>query len=181
LIDAIDWPAILACVALFAGTFVQEGVALAAGALLIIRDDLQAPWVGLSLFLGIVAGDCCIYGLGALARQSAWARRLIAPVDVEKAKDWIDERLFAAVATSHLVPWVLFPTFVAFGWFAVPFRRFALTSALFSAVYIPVALLVLTTVGAAARPYLNGTAWLWIAAGAVLIALIAMRWRRALG
>jgi membrane protein DedA with SNARE-associated domain len=180
LTSVFDLSPLWACLALYAGTFVQEGVALTAGAVLIINGKVGAPWVALSLYLGVVTGDTCIYGLGALAKQSAWAKRLIAGVDLEKAKAWMNKHLFIAVATSHLVPWILFPTFVAFGWFGVPFRRFALTSAAFNALYIPTALLLLTLVGRAAWPYLGNSFWIvWILAAVALIALIALRWRRA--
>jgi membrane protein DedA with SNARE-associated domain len=169
----------LACLALFGGTFVQEGVALGAGAVLIIGGDVYPIWIVLSLFLGVVSGDCGIYGLGALARQSGWAKRLIASADLKKGEALLSRHLAFAVATSHLVPWVLFPTFAAFGWFKVPFKRFALTSVLFSAVYIPTALLILTTLGTAAWPYLSHRVWiLWPLAGTIITALAAPRWRR---
>jgi membrane protein DedA with SNARE-associated domain len=105
---------------------------------------------------------------------------MIAAVDLEKAKGWIDKHLLVAVATSHLVPWVLFPTFVAFGWFGLSFRRFVTTSALFAALYVPLALLVLTSLGKAASPFLGGGEF-WIAsvaAAAVITALFAARWLR---
>jgi membrane protein DedA with SNARE-associated domain len=108
---------------------------------------------------------------------------MIAKVDLDKAKAWLDKHLLVAVATSHLMPWVLFPTFVAFGWFELPFRRFALTSALFATIYVPLALLILASVAEAAWPYLNSRLWvLWIAAGAVFTALfVAQWWRHAAG
>ena len=170
---------LLECLALFGTTFLQEGVALAAGAGLILRGDVYPVFAGLSLFLGMVAGDCGIYGLGRLARRSASARRMIAAVDLEKAKGWLDKHLLVAVATSHLVPWVLFPTFVAFGWFGLSFRRFVATSALFAAVYVPIALLVLTGIGKAASPLLDDKLWIAsVAAVAVVTALFAARWLR---
>lgn len=177
---AFDGSSTLACLALFGASFVQEGAALAAGALMVLGDSAPAPWVALSLYLGIVSGDCCVYGLGALARQSEWARRWIAGIDLERTKAWMEKRLPLAVATSHLVPWVLFPTFVTFGWFAVPFRRFAATSAVFNAVYIPAALLVLTTVGRAFWAFLNANIWsLWLVVGAAVATVTALRLRRA--
>jgi membrane protein DedA with SNARE-associated domain len=170
---------LLECVALFGTTFLQEGVALAAGAGLILRGDVYPAFAGLSLFLGMVAGDCGIYGLGRLAHRSASARRMIATVNLEKAKGWLDKHLLVAVATSHLVPWVLFPTFVAFGWFGLPFRRFVATSALFAALYVPAALLVLTSVGKAASPLVGDKLWLVMAAAAgIVTALFAVRWLR---
>jgi len=181
-LTALNLPPFWLCLALFAGTFVQEGVALTAGAVAILSERVGAPWVALSLYLGVVSGDCSIYGLGTLAKRSARAKRLIASVDLDKAKSWMNKHLFIAVGTSHLVPWVLFPTFVAFGWFGVPFRRFALTSAGFNAVYIPLALLVLTLVGRAAWPILSQYAWgVAVVALVAVIALIALRWRRAIG
>jgi membrane protein DedA with SNARE-associated domain len=174
----VDMTPILACLSLFCGTFVQEGVALGAGAVLILRGDVFPVWVVLSLFFGVVSGDCLIYGLGALARQSNWAKRLIASVDLKRAEDWLRKHLFVAVATAHLVPWVLFPTFVALGWFKVPFRRVALTSVVFNAVYVPTALLVLTTVGKAVWPYLNDKVWvLWLIAAVAVTGLLALRLR----
>ncbi len=175
-----DATSVLACLALFGGTFVQEGVALGAGAILIIRGDVSPILTGLSLFTGFVCGDCCIYGLGALARQSTWAKGLIAGVDLKAAEAWLNKHLFITIAMSHLVPWLLFPTFVALGWSGVPFKRFAPMSAFFSALYIPAALLVLTAAGGAVWPYLSDKIWiLWLVAGVIITALIVLRWRRA--
>jgi membrane protein DedA with SNARE-associated domain len=170
---------VLACLALFGTTFLQEGVALAAGAVVILRHDVHPAFVGLSLALGMVTGDCTIYWLGRGARRVAWAKRMIARVDLDKAKTWLGRHLFVAVATSHLMPWILFPTFVAFGWFEVPFRRFALTSALFAAIYVPLALLTLASLGEAAWPYLGNRLWvLWLTAAVVITALFVARWWR---
>ena len=170
-----------ACAGLFATTFVQEGVALAAGAALIVKGTVGAPWVAFSLFAGMVCGDCAVYGLGAFARQSRWARRAISSIDLKTGEAWLSEHLLVAVAACHLVPWLLLPTFAAFGWFKVPFKRFALTSVGFNAVYAPLALFVLTRFGGVAWPYLTEHAWiLGGAAALVLTAAIAFRWRRVL-
>jgi membrane protein DedA with SNARE-associated domain len=176
----VDMTPILACLSLFCGTFVQEGAALGAGAVLILRGDVFPVWVALSLYFGVVSGDCLIYGLGAVARQSRWARHMIASVDLKSAEDWLRKHNFVAVATAHLIPWVLFPTFVAFGWFKVPFKRVALASVSFNAIYIPTALLVLTTVGKFAWPYLNDKVWvLWLIAAVVITGVLALRSRPA--
>ena len=167
--------------ALFATTFLQEGLALVGGALLIAHGQVSAIWIAASLIAGIVCGDCCIYGLGLLARQSAWARRLIGGVDLNKVDDWLARHMLVTVATCHIVPWLLFPTFVAYGWFKVSFKRFALTSLVFSAIYTPLALLVLTHAGTALLPYYRQQPWLpWLFATLLITALIAIRlhWRR---
>src|SRR5262245_15187814 len=102
------------CLGLFGGTFLHEGVALAVGAALIVNGHLSATLVGLMLFAGIVSGDCAIYGLGAMARRSAWAQRRIAHPRLNDRQLWQSKSALLAVPVCHLVPWLLFPTFVAF-------------------------------------------------------------------
>ena len=166
------------CAALFFATFLHEGVALASGALVIVNDGAPAIWVALSLFAVIVAGDCGIYGLGALARRSVWARGIIAGVDLKQTEHWLNRHMLAAVMTCRVVPGLLFPTFIAFGWFNISFRRFALTSIAVSAIYTPLALFLLTRFGAVVMPYFAHRHWLlWLLAGLILATMVVVRLR----
>ena len=167
-----------ACIALFWGTFVQEGLALASGALLIGNGDAPALWVGISLLAGMVCGDCCVYGLGAFARTRRWAQRLIADVNLPSARGWLANNILLTVGTCHIVPWLLFPTFVAYGWYKVPFERFAMTSIGFNAIYVPLALFALARLGIALPPYFVTRPWLaWLLLATIFTVLTALHLR----
>jgi membrane protein DedA with SNARE-associated domain len=171
---------IAAALGLFAATFVQEGVALAGGAAIIINGTLSPPFVALSLFCGMVAGDCSIYGLGRLARGRAWARRWIEGIELSTAGTWLNKNLLLVVPAAHLVPTVLFPTLVTLGWFKVPFARFATASLAFNALYVPLALFLLTYAGRTAVLYMAENPWHILLTGAVLVtALLGFGFRRA--
>jgi membrane protein DedA with SNARE-associated domain len=127
-----------ACVAVFVTSLLHEDIAtLAAGALIV---EARVPlWPALlTLWAGIVTGDCILYGLGALARRLPFARRLLITEPVRSAQDWLEEHLVASVALCRISPGILFPTYVACGWFRLSLPRFIATSVFTAAVYTPV-------------------------------------------
>lgn len=134
-------------VSLFLGTFLHEGTAIASGALLLATNQSSPVLTAFALTLGIICGDLSVYGLGRLARRSEWLQRKLAIGDRLNGEPWFGNRLIPAVAMCRVVPGVLYPTYLSFGWCGVPFRRFALTTIGVTGFYVPLLLTVFAQFG----------------------------------
>jgi hypothetical protein len=94
---------------------------------------------------------------------------------VEQARVWLDTHLFRLVALCRVMPGLLFPTFVACGWFRIPFWRFALISVVSATVYTPLAMAVAMVLGENVLQRLGHWAW-----ALVLLLILALILRVAL-
>jgi membrane protein DedA with SNARE-associated domain len=144
---------------LFFAPFLHEDMAIIAGAAYVTEAGLPRAIAFASLFGGIAASDFAIYCLGRLASHLPSLQRFVITERVQRARQWLAEHLVAAVIVSHLLPGLLFPTFVACGWFRVSARKFVLASAAMAAVYVAVMLTVMIHFGAAIRQSVSYWAW----------------------
>jgi membrane protein DedA with SNARE-associated domain len=163
---------LLAYAGLFIGTFVQEGLAIAAGAALIVEHNLSPVWVAVSLISGMVLGDLLIFGLGAFARDYLWAQRLAGHRVVAETTAWLHRNVISMVALSRVVPGILFPTFIAYGWSGLPFARFALLSLISTSAYATLCLVALSEFGEAAIPHVGH--WAWVGVAVTMLASIML-------
>jgi membrane protein DedA with SNARE-associated domain len=167
------------CAALFLVPFLHEDVAIIGGALLIADHRLPVGPVLFSLYAGMVVSDFLLYGLGAAARRNRLARRVLISPRVRRLGDWLTRHMTPLVLVARLVPGLMFPTYVACGWFGLSLLRFAIASMAMAAVYMPVMLSVYLLFGQATITRIGSWAWL-----ALLIPLAAgalLRWRPPLG
>lgn len=134
-------------VSLYLGTFLHEGAAIAAGAACLLSDQSTALWTATVLIAGIVTCDLGVYGLGALARRSLWLQRLLGVSTRDDVQTWSGNHLLPIVAMCRVVPGLLFPTFLSYGWRGVPFRRFAMTTIAVNVIYVPLLLALFVQFG----------------------------------
>ncbi len=156
---------------LFAMPFLHEDAAVVTGALLIVEGRVPGSAAAVALAAGIFASDLAIYALGSLAHRIPALRKRLVGERVERLRNSLGSRLVSSVALCHLLPGVLFPTFLACGWFRLSLARFALGSALAAVIYVPVALAIVTWLGEAAFARLGGWAWGLLLAAIVVFAL----------
>jgi membrane protein DedA with SNARE-associated domain len=159
-------------VSLFFGTFLHEGTAIASGAILVIQQQASPILTALCLVGGIVTGDLGIYGLGALARRSAWLQRRLSIASRLKSQTWFGNNLISTIAICRVVPGILFPTVLSYGWCGVPFRRVAASTMIVTALYVPLVLMLFVQFGKQITPLVQHAPWLLVAA--VLIAAAAL-------
>ncbi len=153
----IQWSA--QCVTLFLAPFLSENFAIVAAGLLIVEHGMPPILAGACLFAGIVFSDLFLYGLGFISRHNRWTRGLLIRRNVRRARHWLDAHFVPVVALCRIVPGVLYPAFVACGWFGIPLRRFALTTMASAAIYMPAMLFVVVTFGEAVIHRVGYWAW----------------------
>ena len=147
------------CVIIFFMTFLHEDAAILAAAFSTVEHHLPVWMAYISVYLGIVTGDILIYGLGHLAHKNKWLRSKIVGPKVERLNLWLDDHLVRVLVLCRITPGILFPTFVACGWFRIPFARFATVSILAGAIYSSVVLTIVILFGDIVLNNLGYWAW----------------------
>ena len=128
------------CLAIFFMSLVHEDLAIIGAGALILEYDLTPIKALITLYCGVVTGDFIVYGLGSAVRRLPWAQRLLIKTPVENARGWLRENLVISIAACRVLPGVLFPTYLACGWFKMPFKTFAATTMTTAVLYVPIAL-----------------------------------------
>jgi membrane protein DedA with SNARE-associated domain len=155
------------CIVLFFLTFLQEDVAIIAAAFSKVEYGLPFGLALFSVYLGVVTGDLFIYGLGRVAQKSPWLRSRIIGPKVDQVRDWLESNFVKVAVMCRITPGLLFPTFVAFGWFRLPARRFLIISLITAAIYTPLAMILVLLLG---KIFINQLGyWAW---GALIVLAI---------
>ncbi|MGC1180434.1 MAG: VTT domain-containing protein [Methyloceanibacter sp.] len=117
----------LLVLAIIGGTFIHEDVATVTTGML-VADGVTGVGVALpSLYIGIVAGDLCLYGIGRLVALNFLSEGLTGGRRFLALKMWLDERLVAGVLMVRFLPGLRMPAYTTYGFFAMPFRRFVVS------------------------------------------------------
>lgn len=164
--DTIFW--LKESIVIFFLTFIHEDAAILAAGFSKVEHGLPLLYAYIPVYLGIVTGDMLIYGLGHMAQKSKWLRSKIIGPKVERVKLWLGNHLVRVLVVCRLTPGLLFPTFVACGWFKIPFWRFATVSIIAGAVYSSVFLTIIILFGGLVLFHLGYWAW-----GTLALLLIA--------
>ena len=159
------------CIAIFFLTFIHEDAAILAAAFSRVEHQLPLPMAYLSVYLGIVVGDLLIYGLGHMAQRNAWLKSKIIGPRVEKLRQWLESNMVHVLVICRITPGLLFPTFVACGWFKLSFKRFAVVSILSGAIYSSIVLTIVIFFGKLVLEHLGVWSWGVVLAVVVLLAL----------
>jgi len=125
---------------IFFATFIYEDGATLLAATLSAGGGLD-PRIGLlATFLGIWVGDMGLYGLGSSfgrrTAQSRWLQKYLRPESLVKAERWFLKHGSFALVMSRAIPGSRLPLYVAAGALRLPFRLFAKTTAVCSAVWV---------------------------------------------
>jgi membrane protein DedA with SNARE-associated domain len=123
-IHAEPW---LLALAIIVATFIHEDIATVATGML-VADGVTSVGVALpALYIGIVAGDLGLYGMGRLVALNRISKRLAGGRRFSALKIWLDERLVAGVFLVRFLPGLRMPAYTTYGFFAMPFRRFVVS------------------------------------------------------
>ena len=166
---SVSW--IKESIIIFFLTFIHEDAAILAAGFSEVEHGLPLLYAYVPVYLGIVAGDMLIYGLGRLAQASKWLKSKIIGPKVERVHLWLENHLVRVLVICRLTPGLLFPTFVACGWFKIPFWRFSMVSIIAGAVYSSILLTIVVLFGDLVLFHLGYWAWGLLAAIVILWAV----------
>ncbi len=156
-------------VVIFFLTFLHEDAAILAAGFAKVEHGLPLLFAYVPVYLGIIIGDVLIYGMGRMAQTNKWLRSKLIGPKVERLKLWLTSHLVRVLVVCRLTPGLLFPTFVACGWFKIPFWRFATVSIIAGAVYSSIVLTIVILFGNLILFHLGYWAW-----GAVAVIIIGL-------
>ena len=108
-------------------------------------------------------------------RRWWWSRRLLIRPRVERLSGWVHGNQTKVIVVSRLVPGLMFPAYIACGWFGISFLRFAAVSIVMTALYLPVILGLALIFGHAALDWVGGWAWFALAAPLMVAGLLRAR------
>ena len=162
----------------FATTFLVEDAAALAAAFLIAEGLLPMPIGYGAVALGIYAGDLWLYSMGYGARRLSWLRQRIGAERLERARAFLDKRLFVAVLMARILPTVRLPTYLGLGYTAVSFKRFALIAAPAVAAWTWVLFGAADLLAQIIDGLMGPARWIAFAAIIATVALLPVLWRR---
>jgi membrane protein DedA with SNARE-associated domain len=171
--DGHSGPAIAA--ALFLIPFIHEDIAIVAAALLIAQQRLSMQLAFPSLYCGMVARDLFLYSLGVAARRNATARRFLIRPRVQLLSEWLGGNMPWVIFVGRVMPGLMFPTYIAFGWFNLSFKRYALVTSGLSILYLPIVFTLAYGLGRAAVDRVGSWAWLIVLVPVLMILLLRLR------
>lgn len=157
---------------LFLAPFVLEEAAILSGAGLAAAGELPALVALIALYAGTVVSDWALYALGAAAGRSARVRSWIPENYIRHGHDILHRGVLGAALVARLVPWLLFPVFVASGFLSVGFARFAAVNAVIAFVYVNV--LYWSIYGLDLLLFEIFDEWGWVAVLVLIVVVIAI-------
>ncbi len=170
LINAAGHSLLLQALAVILGTFVLEDAATVFSALRVQEGGM--PWYValLSLYVGIVTGDLGLYGLGFLAEQIPFFRRLVGEGRLTRGRAWLSDRVFMVVFVSRFVPGMRLPTYTACGFLGASLSRFILAAVVATLAWTSMLFLISMRVGKFLIDHLG--AWRWVGAAGLVVTLM---------
>jgi membrane protein DedA with SNARE-associated domain len=127
----------LAGLAIIVATFILEDAAMVGTGVLAASGQVSIATGLIALFIGIALGDFGLYGLGRLAITHPRIRKWVTHKKVAPLRQWLDDELFSVVTATRFLPGMRLPTYLACGFFSLPFKRFATAVLAGVAVWVP--------------------------------------------
>jgi len=174
-IDSIDYSWLAKFVSLIVLPFADEDFAIILGGYIVVNRLMPVGLVALTIYVGMVASDFALYGVGAAARHSPWLKRLAVNDRVHSFAHTLKRNVFEVVALCRVVPGLDFVAFVACGWTRVPLGSFTLASLLISALYLPLMLYLVIVFGDAMDDHVGLWAWPLMLVAVAIIGFVRNR------
>ncbi|MCQ9154582.1 DedA family protein [Acidomonas methanolica] len=142
------------------GTFVLEDATTILAAMASAQGRLAIPLALGALYVGVAAGDCLLYAMGALGKRWHFWRRFLTLPKHEHGHKWFVRNVVRVVVVSRFIPGARLPLYTAAGFFAAPFRAFALSAVSATLVWTTLLFGVSLHVGTWMNAHLD--AWRWV-------------------
>ncbi|MBS0999970.1 VTT domain-containing protein [Acetobacter persici] len=153
-------------------TFILEDAATVLTAIQVNLHTLAPGTALIALYVGIVAGDVGLYGLGYLAARWPPARRWIDTPERDVQRQWLTQKLFKVVFISRFVPGTRLPLYTACGFFNAGLRTFTLATILATMIWTSALFALSLRVGGFLLAHLG--AWRWVGIFGFVLVIIIM-------
>ncbi|HEY5048824.1 MAG TPA: hypothetical protein VII49_12480 [Rhizomicrobium sp.] len=117
----------IAVFAIMLGVLMQEDVTTVAVGMMAADHRIPVPLALGSLVIGTILNDFMLYGLGRFAITHPRLRAWVAHEKRIPLREWLGKRLISTVLTTQFLPGMRLPIFASCGFFALSFRRYALS------------------------------------------------------
>lgn len=155
---------------------VHEDMATVTCGMLVVERGFAIYPAVISLYIGVVTGDLMIYGFGRLARRVKWLRQWLIGNRVERVGTWLDHNMIKVITICKVTSGLLFPTYLAYGWFKISFIRFAVATLIAGMIYTAVAMTLIIFFGETLFRHFGY--WIWVFTAAVILLLTFFSARR---
>ncbi|MBI1392008.1 MAG: hypothetical protein GC152_04625 [Alphaproteobacteria bacterium] len=164
--------------ALYAGIFllpfIQEDVAVVAAATASLTDAGPTTILFAAILAGLTVSDIWKYWVGFFARRHKWAHRFAEKKGVSVAGDLVRNELAKTLYVARFVPGTRIPTYVACGFFKIPYARFCGLVVVTALTYVSISFALFHTVGVVAGE--SAKYWLPGIAVAAIGGYVCFRW-----
>jgi len=174
-IGDVDYSWLAKLASLIVLPFADEDFAIILGGYIVVNRLMPVGLVVLGIYVGMVASDFALYGVGVAARRTSWLRRLAVSDRVRSFGDTLKRNLFEVVALCRIVPGLDLVAFVACGWTRVPLAQFTLASLVISALYLPLMLYLVVTFGDAMDDHAGLWTWPFLLVAVAVIGFVRNR------
>lgn len=121
---------------LFIGPFVQEDAAVLGAASLSLSESNH--WISIFAFIlaGLIASDSWKYWLGWAAKHHKWAKKYGEKDNVQKMRNGVVSNSVKTLIAVRFIPLARVPTYLATGFFGVPYIKYWLSIAFSAVLYV---------------------------------------------
>ena len=123
-------------IGLFIGPFIQEDTAVIGAASLSLSDS--NPWLPIyaAVLAGLIASDSWKYFMGWAAKHHIWAKKYGEKERVQNLKEVVQNNAVKTLITVRFLPMARIPTYIATGFFGVPYYKYWLSIAFSGFLYV---------------------------------------------
>ncbi|PHR94031.1 MAG: hypothetical protein COA69_00090 [Robiginitomaculum sp.] len=123
---------------LFIAPFVQEDTAVIGAAGLSVSHSDHWMSIFAMILIGLIASDSWKYGLGWAARHHKWAKKYADHERVRKLRSSVINHSAKTLIAVRFLPLARIPTYLAAGFFGVPYHKYWLSIAFSAVVYVSI-------------------------------------------
>jgi membrane protein DedA with SNARE-associated domain len=154
--------------------FVQEDVAVVTAATASLMGLAPAAYIFAVILVGLIASDAWKYWIGYFGRRNRLAHKFVEWPGVSVAGDLVRTELLKTLYAARFVPGTRVPTYVACGFFKIPYPKFVALVMLTALTYVTISFTLFHTLGAVAGE--KAKFWLPVVAIALIVAYVVYRW-----